>query len=344
MATTFRQGYLEGQSISGHSVKGLIQGNYDLLVLTSSWDSRCVSICDASDILTKYIMLILFEIRDPFGFRDNHDRRLIEYITSKCDKNNTIYLRGYSVEVESMWQQIMDNILTIRESQGRPLRILLDLSTCPRYYALALVGSCLSYGIAEYISVVYAEGMYRSCLMDSATTTEYIFSKGHWRTVSIPSLEGSFDPGKKKYYLVSVGFEGVRTLQIINREDPDSISILFPEPGYIPEYVEVARTANEELIQSYKVDEGQIVRVHAGDAIAAWKALQEASIENPASDNVFYLCSGTKPHALGLALRAMILGFPTVLYRVPENHNPLNVVPTGNYWRYDIRDLSCLIG
>ena len=339
--TTFRQGYLEGKSTSGNCVRSLIRGIYDLAIFTSSWDSRCICICDACEAQSRYGLLILFEGRDSVGLREKHDKRLIEYAASKC--GNVEYVKGFSVDVEGTWKQIFEKVLRFREYEGRPIKILLDLSTCPRYYALALVGCSLSYGIAEHISIFYAEGAYGGRSMGSAASNEYVFSKGHWRTVPVPSLQGTFDPEKKRYYLVSVGFEGPKTLQVINREDPDSISILFPQPGFIRDYVAVTEAENRELIHSYKVDDTEIIRVHAGDAVAVWKSLHEATIEKPYRDNVFYLCTGTKPHALGLALRALALGFPTVLYRVPERHNPLFVEPTGNFWRFDIQDLSSLV-
>lgn len=340
METTYTQGYLEGYSVSSCCVEDIITGKYDLGILTSSWDSRCVCVCDANYVQFDNIILTLFEVRDSMGLRDEHDKVLTEFSVSKC--KHVSYISGFSVDVYNMWKKLLTDITRVRKELRRPLRIFMDLSACPRFYALALVGSCLSYGIAESISLLYAEGIYSSCSLDSVTSMEYLFSKGHWRIVPIPAFEGRFDPEKKKYYLVSVGFEGPKTLQVINREDPDSISVLFPEPAVIPEYAEVAKLANEELIQSYKVDESQIIRVHAGDAIAAWKALDNASLEKPEDNNVFYLCSGTKPHALGLALRAMILEYPIVLYRIPENHNPIIVKPTGQYWRFDIKDLTSL--
>ena len=86
----------------------------------------------------------------------------------------------------------------------------------------------------------------------------------------------------------------------------------------------------------------QIVRAPAGDAVKAWKQLDDAGLERPTEENTYYLCSGTKPHALALGLRAMVLEYPTVLYNIPDEHKVTKTIPRGRYWRYDITDVTSI--
>ena len=67
-------------------------------------------------------------------------------------------------------------------------------------------------------------------------------------------------------------------------------------------------------------------------------------MEREAQESVYYLCSGTKPHALALALRALCIGSPTVMYNLPERHSFVEVEPSGVYWTYGIEDLATLAG
>jgi hypothetical protein len=163
---------------------------------------------------------------------------------------------------------------------------------------------------------------------------------GEWDTVPIPFLEGRRAPGKKKYVIVSIGFEGSKTLRVLAREDPDRISVLLPDPGSKPGYPAIAEEKNKPLVEMYNVPPDQIVRTNAADAISAWRELGQAALERPEGENTYYLSCGTKAHALGMALRAVCLEFPCVLYNVPERHNYVQVTPTGQYWTFQIRDLS----
>jgi hypothetical protein len=141
---------------------------------------------------------------------------------------------------------------------------------------------------------------------------------------------------------VSVGFEGPKTLRAVTRADPDRVSLLFPSPGILPAYVEITRRSNEELVQEYRIPKVQIVEAPAADVIGAWKALDAASLDRPEAENSYYLCCGTKPHAVALALRAIALEYPAVLYNLPEEHKVHETEPAGTFWRFDIRDVTAV--
>lgn len=338
MNTTYRHGFLSGKSVVDNNSKCLVSGKYDLVIASSSWDRRCVCITDGKNIVSEHSILLFFEARDENNLRDKHDLNIIDFLET-ITHNAPVIVKGHSVDVEGMWLNILKEILLISKSINKPLNILLDLSTCPRYYALAIMATCFKRGLACNITIFYSEGIYGNT--ENEEVLEYNFTKGKWRTVPIPSLDGSCDPEKEKYFLVSVGFEGIKTIRAVHKADPDRISILFPDPGINPSYVQIAEEQNKELIDEFMVPEEQIIRVRAGDAIEAWKSLSIRSLER-SEENIHYLICGPKPHAIGLGLRAISLGYPTVLYNVPEGHSVTDVQPSGIFWRYDIKDLSAL--
>jgi hypothetical protein len=253
-------------------------------------------------------------------------------------------VKGPSLSLDETWGALWDAIRNKAESTGRPLTIAVDLSTFPRFYSLAAIAGCLQLGYVSTISVLYSEGEYGASSAGANETElpEYPFSLGEWDVVPIPFLAGRRAPGHRKYVVISVGFEGSKTLRVLSREDPDRISLLFPDPGSRPDYPAVAEEKNKLLVEMYNVPPAQIVRANAADAIAAWKNFSQADLERPEHENTYYLSCGTKAHALGMALRALCLEFPCVLYNVPERHNFVPVTPTGRYWMYVIRDLSII--
>ena len=143
------------------------------------------------------------------------------------------------------------------------------------------------------------------------------FTRGDWATVAIPFLSGIFEAGKNSFYLVSVGFEVEKILRAVSRVDPDRVSLLVADPAVSPEYECRSLEVRADIINEFQIPDSQIVRSHASDAVGTWSKLMETELQREATENGFYLCCGTKPHALALALTAFVKGHPAVLYNVP---------------------------
>lgn len=332
----FRQGFIRGISIKSDNVNNLIDDRYNVMILCSSWDQRCKCIIEAERLKADLGILLLFDKKDPWGLREKHDRLLEGYIS----KNTNAFkkLEGRSEDLKGIWTKLYAHIQEASLKYSAGIDICIDISTLPRYYFLAVIATCFKLGLANKITVFYSEGEYQK----RERIQQHAFKEGAWQAVVVPGLSGHWDPNKQKYYLSSVGFEGIKTLRVITRAEPQRVSILFPEPGFKEEYVTTAEKANSTLIHRYNIPDKEIVKSHAGDAIGAWRALDEFSLEKPLKENTYYLCCGTKPHALALGLRAFCLEHPHVIYFVPETHKPSHILPNGVYWRYDIFDLSSI--
>lgn len=333
--STFRDGVLCGESFRSASTEALVEKNYDIAFFVSSWEERCLCFAQSEGWMTESAVLLLFSDKDKGGARDKHDAILQTHVRTSAKSVSVV--TGRSIDIDIVWESIFNHILTMYKQKKRPLRILLDSSTCPRYYALAIVGACMTEGITEKISVAYAEGTYPDQTTGRHGAEEIKLTDGHWKAVAIPYYEGSYSPRKNRFYLTSVGFEGWKTLRVVSRADPDRVSVLFPDPGFKPEYAERTKEANKDLIKLFCIPNDQIVSAAAGDAIGAWNALTDASLERKDSENAYFLCCGSKPHSLALGLRALALGYPAVLYNLPEGHSAVSVVSNGVFWRYDLK-------
>ena len=232
----------------------------------------------------------------------------------------------------------MTHLLQVYRDCGRSLRIFIDLSACPRFLSIGLMSQAILLGVAHKVTLFYAEGDYPE--EKSEADEHELFTVGTWDALPIPGLEGSWDPDKKQYYMVSVGFEGSKTLRLLSRDVPDKVAILFPDPGVKPEYVQRTMLRNKSLIQRFHVPDDRIIRSNAGDAIEAWMRLNLSPEEKPREHNVYYVCCGTKSHSVALALRALVLRYPALLYIVPDHHKVVDVAELGIYWRFDLKDMS----
>jgi hypothetical protein len=330
-----RDGFLSAEMKRVYVHRNSLSEQFDLALIASGSDRRCMSMLGFIPQADRCILLT---------FTGNHDQSLSatnesELISYYRAKNASIdRISGDALDIDAMWPRIWASIQECYSEKRRPLRVLIDLSTCPRIYSLASLAGLLRVGMARRLTVFYAEGRYDAT--KHPTLSDYPFHVGHWKAVPIPFLEGIADPGKKSHFVVSVGFEGTRTARVLAKEDPDRVSLLFPKPGVKAKYVREAEERNRRLVEEYRIPKDEIVNARAGDAVEAWRKLTAAAIERPETEEVAYLCCGTKPHSLAMALRAICLQYPIVLYNLPEGPSFVDVYATGVYRRFDITDLS----
>lgn len=329
----YRQAHLEGGGRCSETPAEVLDKEYDLIVMTASWDSRCLCLCD-QDIRSTDGIGVFFSNRGTLGLRDQHDQRVTQFLEDHCQAMEVV--EGESEDLRGLWEAMWVAAWKSYLAAGRPLDVLLDLSTCPRYYAMAFLAQGFRTGVVGRLTCFYAEGRYPPNPADANADQ---FTAGRWETRAVPGLTGTADPGNRRLYVVSVGFEGSKTFRAVSSDDPDRVAVLFPDPGVDPGYPERTQRENRLLFREYGIEDEDLIKAPAGDAITAWAALAEASVSRQ-DENPFYLCCGTKPHSLAMALHALVGERTTVLYAKPAGHKELEIVPSGVFWSYRIVDLT----
>jgi hypothetical protein len=331
----FRQGFIAGVSRSSRNTE-IASGTFDVIILTSSWDARCLSIAAGDKLQAEYGLGIFFDARDKMGLRDKHDQVLNQFLKQNTTRQESI--SGESCDVKRIWEGIYGFLVKVRKAKRRTLRIFMDLSTCPRYYSLGVTAAAFVQSLAHSLTFFYAEAAYT----EDTTKGELAFTSGRWATVSVPFLSGLFHPNKKLFYLVSAGFEGDKTFRALSRADPDRVSLMFANPGFCPEYETRALKANASLIQEFVIPKSQIINAPGADAIKTWQLLEQSKLHRIESENCCYMCCGTKPHALALALSAISSGSAAVLYNIPEEHRVHETRANGTFWTYTLKDVTAI--
>jgi hypothetical protein len=337
--STFRKGFLYARSQSFSAVpRGAFAKHYGLGFFCTSWDQRSLASTALTDMnIDASIILRSSRAQSATSERTNFEvlSRFLEGTGSRIVEIDCDIL-----DLEPSWSSILKAALGSRSTLAKGAFV--DLSVAPVYYSIGLVNALLLSGAASFIDILYAEAEYIKNNNGDAGES-FPFSFGQWKSVPIPFLEGSPQPSMTSHFFVSAGFEGVKTMRVLSKTDPDLITLILPIPGFRPEYELEVLSQNQTLIDNYSIPNSQILQVQAGDAVATWKALSQLTTDSPAKD-VYYLCCGTKPHSLGLALNGLSTGYPCVLYNLPERLNETDIRQSGHFWKFELRDLTSGFG
>jgi hypothetical protein len=338
--TSFCNNGIQAESHCFNDVSCFVFNKYDVVIIASSWDPRCLNVTTSNIKAVPYGILFIFDDKDEGGFRNNHDDLLKTWMAQKTANYETI--GGSSTDVLNSFSTLFNMLTKISLNYERPINVLFDLSTCPRFISLSTVSKGFNLGIIKRIDYFYGECLYpepNDGILGGVE--EVVFTSGDWSTLPLEHCIGQFDPSNKALITVSIGFEGNKILRVLNVEDPDSVNILMPDPGFSEAYVKRVFEANLELIREYQVDKPHILRANAGDAVESWNILDLTIRDIPENSvNHSYLCTGSKPHSLGMTLSAMANENIAVLYTLPKDHVFVNVHPLSKYWIYQVNNLT----
>lgn len=314
-----------------------ISDHFDLFVFAAGWESRCIEISkyDIGSFYFDSAIIISFRMDDKKGYLPEYMEKLKSFAKTKISDSEIYSIEYEPNELEKITGDIRKTIENLIKKLKRPLCIGFDITSCPRYFFLYLLGFCLNNGIAQKLSFFYSEGKYEGDIK------EYIHTKGDWKIVEVSNFEAHYDPADKKLFVVSAGFEGNRFRSLIAQYEPDAIGILMPDPGFIQDYTKKVEHECEPMIEEFNILDNAIIKAPAGDAIAAWEALKAPAL-NKKGYHITYLTFGPKPHILAMGIHGLLNKKISVTYRLPEDYTRLEVEPTGIFWRYDIKDLIFL--
>lgn len=338
IASEYRESFLKAVSSKYESASDAFSGEYDMVVVAASWDRRSTALTHCDDLCSERAIVLTFDSIDEEGLCSVHHQQLLDYFKPRSAFYGEINCKAD--DVHATWEQLLAGIESLRCSLERPLRILVDASTCPRYFSLGILGHGVRYGTVAEVTYAYAEGLYPE--EESAISRHDLFTSGGWKAVPVPGLDGEWHPEKRLLYLVSLGFEGSKTYRLVSRAQPDRMCVLIPDPPVLDEYRERTERNNSTLLERFQVPESERIRAAAPDAIEAWHNIAKASLEDFSSENCVGVCCGTKAHSIALALRAVTNPDMSLLYIVPDRHQVVDVRPSGSYWKYVVKDCSSL--
>jgi hypothetical protein len=335
--SVFREDYISATSFKSTDRNAVLAGDYELAVFAVSWDRRCLSLPKGTAWRAKRAVLIRPPVIDKEGYCACHEEELVVMLNERCQALELI--DGAKLGFDGVWDRLYEIGVEEATRAPSPGAFLLDLSAMSRFYSAGLVAMIIRLGIAARTDCFYAEGRYDATI----DVKEVLFSDGKWERKVVPFLDGKSNPSVGWYYLLSAGFDGDWIKKILFQEEPDRVGLLIPIPGVNPAYEQRCLDGIKSITSEFMIPEEYHLRAHAADAVAAWQKVSASGQERWEDEQVAYLCCGTKPHAVAMALRALVHRYPAVLYFLPERYKVIPVEEAGTFWRYTIVDHSSFV-
>lgn len=331
--TEYQEDYIYGCSKKYEIHEG-ISGNFDLLLISCGWESRCVDFIKRinHEFHYEHASIISFRLGEKPGYDKEYMEEITQLIKRDVDEENVFFIENEVTHLTKIAEDIKKLILPLTEKLNRPLNLAFDITCCPRYVFLFLVAFCLRNNLTKELAIFYSEPNYQT------RSKDYVHTKGQWRLIEIPELESRSINLNRRLFVVSAGWEGKYYRRLVSKSEPDYLGILLPNPGFSEEYTKKTWDECKPLVEEYNLTSESIVKAHAGDAVAAWKSL-EAPLLNKPDCQINYLTFGTKPHALAMGIRGILHDEISVIYRIPDGYYRINALGNGNIWRYNLINL-----
>lgn len=316
----------------GHEASG------DLLILASSWERRCVEVARVRHGVYARAAVVRFAEEGLSGRRPEHDAILARLATEHGQR--VIELQRRPTSAVDGWRNAITELVTAaRHDAKRPLDVVADVSCLPKYYMLTLIGFCLSSGSVRSLKLLYSEGRYAPSDGNTSLAPDHAFTDGAWRSLQVPFLEGHWSPDKKVEIVASIGFEAFQARKLIRLYEAERHTLIAPYPGFSAEYGEQSEREAKSLANNLDLGEREILRCAAGDAAQAAETVVDV-LDRGGRLKEIGLCMGTKPHAIGFGMAALVRPDFTVVCRMPDRYVETETPPTGVTWSYELRDLS----
>lgn len=213
-------------------------------------------------------------------------------------------------------------------------KVVIDFSVMIKPYLFVLLKYLQHIKSIEKIYLLYTEpASYHKSKTKMALKDSEPFTNGSIKTGEIPSYSGSEDLTKETALIVLLGFEGIRTAEVVREVDPDRTIPINGFPAYRPEFKDISIISNEEILREPDIFKN-LDYAPANDPFETKNVLEKIYSKYSGSYNMSIAPLGTKPMALGSCLFALQHADCRILYPYPLKYNLKVSKGWGATWLY----------
>jgi hypothetical protein len=308
---------------SGHASSELNE-TVGLIVAAASWDERSMAVT-RFDSAGRKVILLRYANRGRGSRSASHYEAIKDWAAPSAETTEVPFS---SEDIASSSLLTVNTIDQAIGSLDPRSRVLIDLSTTPRYLSLLALAHLLRTHKERSISFICETASYEPRRRPARSH----FSVGNWRVLEIP---GYHHAGRRsdRWYTVGLGFDGEDTYRTVKRMKPAGVSAIVADPPSSAGLVERCLEENEALLREW-VAQSDLYRCGAADAVGVAATL--GATPDDARPHVFFPV-GTKPHALGMAVAALGRTRTSLAYRWPDSHSENIQSTTGEGFVYTVR-------
>lgn len=201
-------------------------------------------------------------------------------------------------------------------------KIVIDFSIMIKPYLFILLKYLQYIKNIEKIYLLYTEpASYHKSKAKIAIKNVYNFTSGTINTKEIPCYSGIKNLTKKMALIVLLGFEGIRTAEVVRAVEPDIVIPINGFPAYRPEFKDTSIISNEEILREPEIFKN-LHYAPANDPFETKNVLEKIYSKYSDRYNISIVPLGTKPMALGSCLFALQHTDCRILYPYPIKYNP----------------------
>lgn len=299
--------------------------------------------CRLDNFQAEVGLLLRFREVGQSGRRRMHDMALDQWLRERTNQYMKVR-KIRSISEDEMFAELRSVSRRIYRRLKRPFTIFLDASCFPKVYLLSFLAFGFRCGLFRAVYIFYAQAEYSldtiEAILERRIPKSYRFTEGEWRGVEVPYLEESINAGQERNILVALGFEGGKSYRFIKGYDPDRVTAIICDPGFTPEYTQIAQEENRFIINSLELDETDIIKIGAGDMVSVFRFADHYAGQVVGNVALTFYGLGTKPHAIGLGLASIVAENVPMIARLPQRFVETKTMSSGTSWLYTIRDLS----
>lgn len=268
-----------------------------------------------------------------------HNSKIKDFVNVELNSTELKYTKikdgKHSILVK--YEDVIDGteiiVNTIKKiSSDRNIKILLDISAFIKPYFFRLLKKMLIFEGYEKIFIAYTEPKYYK----KNKSDSYNFGEGTKKIAEIPGFGYHENVSKKRLLVMTLGFEGNRSIDTQRNLEPDSTIAINGFPSYIIDYKDQSILLNKNFLISSESFQNMRY-ASASDPFETKTVLEKIYREWNENYNITVSPLGTKPMALGVALFVLKNPDVRVVFSFPGEYNELGSSEDyGKTWLYKI--------
>jgi hypothetical protein len=288
-------------------VDDVAKGEYDLALFASGYEQRCTHV-------PKQLEGCRFNRFIVFGFEEVSD-------DTQRQQNDKYFLDQWTKPVPVSGNDdgpIYEYLRGIFGQSRESIRIVVDYSSMSRLWYAAILNWARFCGNSKHIVIdlLYSVGDHK------APASPLVIDE----ILSVPACEGLPLPLSRSVAVFGLGFEGLATLCVLDRLEPDDLYCYLAAPAAFDDYPARARTENQEVIRLANA----CLELPLRSVERCFASLAELISPYRSEANITLVPMGPKPHVLAAILLAMRFEEISCLRVGYRRHKPEDVGTTGD--------------